>query len=162
MYKNHNIKLKNKNMRKINKSGIDIIKSFEGLRYKAYLCPSKIWTIGYGNTFYEDGTKVKEGDIIGLERASQLLDIILLGFEKSVLKYVKSTLNDNQYSALVSFCYNVGLGNLSKSTLLKKVNINPNDPSIEKEFMKWNKSKGIILKGLTRRRIAESKLYFKK
>ena len=148
--------------RKINKAGKDLIKKWEGFRYKAYLCPANIWTIGYGNTFYEDGKKVKEGDTIDLVRGAKLLDMILVGFEKSVSKAVKSTLNDNQYSALVSFTYNLGASNLNSSTLLKKVNANPNDPTIANEFKKWVKASGKVLNGLVKRREEESKLYFTK
>jgi lysozyme len=78
-----------------------------------------------------------------------------------VSRYVKSKINSNQFSALVSFAFNLGVGNLAKSTLLKLVNKNPSDPAINLEFMKWNKANGKVLAGLTRRRQAESELYFK-
>jgi lysozyme len=69
-------------------------------------------------------------------------------------------LNSNQFSALVCFCYNVGVGNFKKSTLLAKVNQNPSDPTIRDEFMRWNKGGGQVLNGLTRRRKAEADLYY--
>ena len=72
---------------------------------------------------------------------------------------VKSNVTENNFSALVSFTFNVGTGNLKKSTLLKKVNANPKDPSIKAEFMKWTKANNVVLKGLVRRREAEAKLY---
>ena len=140
--------------------GIDLIKRFEGCKLNAYLCPAKIPTIGYGNTFYEDGTPVKIGDTITQERATELLKNLLVKFESYVNKYVKSTITQEQYDALVSFCYNIGAGNLAKSTLLKKVNLNPKDATIRDEFMKWNKAGGKELLGLTRRRKAEADLYF--
>ena len=67
-----------------------------------------------------------------------------------------------QFDALVSFAYNVGVGNFAKSTLLKKVNANPNDPTIRSEFEKWNKANGRVLKGLVTRRKEEADLYFTK
>jgi lysozyme len=148
---------------KLNSDGIKLMHLYEGLRLEAYLCPAKVWTIGYGNTFYEDGTKVKKGDVVTEERAYELFhNIVSQKFEGKVKKLLKVELNDNQYSALISFVYNVGLGNFSNSTLLKMVNKNPNNPFIREQFMLWNKVKKIPLLGLTRRRIAEANLYFKK
>lgn len=138
------------------------LKSKEGLRLKAYICPAGKWTIGYGNTFYEYGSKVKKGDTISKNRAEELFENILYQFSKEVKSLLKTELNDNQFSALVSFSYNVGIGNFSKSTLLKLVNINPSNPSIKNEFIKWNKGGGKVLAGLTSRRAKESDIYFKK
>lgn len=140
---------------KISESGLSLIKSFEGLELKAYLCPAKVWTIGYGHT-----QGVKEGQVITKEQAESLLKGDLLIYEQAVLSH-NLKLNQNQFDALVSFAYNLGTGNLAKSTLLKKAKINPNDPTIKDEFAKWNKAGGKVLSGLTRRRIAESNLYFK-
>lgn len=139
----------------------DLIKQFEGCKLVAYKCSAGHWTIGYGNTFFEDGTPVKPGDRITQERAEKLLDIIVKDFSDKIEKTIKTILTENQKSALLSFTYNVGIANLQKSTLLKKVNFNPNDPTIRLEFMKWNKAGGKVLNGLTRRREAEANLYFK-
>lgn len=144
----------------MNKAGIDLVKSFEGLRLTAYKCSAGKDTIGYGNTFYEDGTKVKPGDKITVDRAVKLLEFILDKFEDSVQKLVTPELNENQMAALVSFAYNCGVGNLKSSTLLKKVNADPNDPTIADEFKKWTKAGGKVLMGLVKRRNAESILYF--
>lgn len=133
---------------------------FEGLRLEAYLCPANVPTIGWGNTRYENGNPVKMGDKINKSRADELFKNIVEGFSSGVFVLVKSELNENQFSALVSFAYNVGLGNLQRSTLLKKVNANPNDKSIMVEFIRWNKAGGKIMPGLTRRRKAEAQLYF--
>lgn len=146
--------------------GIELLHRYEGLRLNSYLCPAKVPTIGYGNTFYEDGTKVKLGETITLERANELFNnIVEISFCRKIRGLIISEINNNQFSALVSFAYNIGIGNskrgFASSTLLKKVNINPNDPTIAKEFLKWNKAGGIVLLGLTRRRISESNLYFK-
>jgi lysozyme len=140
--------------------GIATIKKFEGLKLKAYLCPANVWTIGYGNTFFENGTKVSPNDKITIDRADQLLFFIVAKFEGEVKKVVKSAINDNQLGALTSFAFNAGTGNLQKSTLLKKVNANPNDPTIRDEFMKWTRAGGKVLNGLVTRRKAEADLYF--
>jgi lysozyme len=146
---------------KLNKAGADLIKEFEGCKLKAYRCSALRWTIGFGNTFYEDGSPVMPGHAITQEKANQLFEIIANDFSAKVAKLVTSKVSENQFGALVSFAYNCGLINLQKSTLLKKVNANPNDLTINAEFLKWNKAGGKVLAGLTRRREAESKLYFK-
>jgi len=143
----------------INKAGRDLIKRFEGCKLKAYKCPAGVWTIGWGQTFYPDGTKIKEGDVITQERADELFDIIINDFARMTDALVKSDVTENNFAALVSFTFNVGTGNLKKSTLLKKVNANPKDPSIKAEFMKWIRANNVVLKGLVRRREAEAKLY---
>ena len=150
--------------------GIPIIKKYEGLKLQAYICPAGLPTIGYGNTFYENGSKVVMGDKISIERADSLLISTVQQFEISVRKLVKKTLNDNQIGALTSFAYNVGIGKpktrfspasgFTGSTLLKKVNANPNDPTIRAEFMKWTKAGGKVLNGLVKRRQEEADLYF--
>jgi len=146
---------------KIGTKGLDLIKSFEGLKLKPYLCPANVPTVGYGSTFYENDKKVKLTDpSITEQRASELLLDSLKGFERYVDSYCRDDINQNQFDALVSFCYNLGPANLKSSTLLKKANVNPNDPTIAQEFLKWNKAGGKALKGLTKRRQAESDLYF--
>jgi lysozyme len=148
---------------KITNKGIDLIKSFEGFSSKPYLCPAKIPTIGYGATFYPGGKKVTMKDSpITEEKAIELLKSMLIKFEQYVDSYCIDTVTQSQFDALVSFCYNLGPSNLKSSTLLKKVNTDPNDITIEAEFMKWTKAGGKTLKGLVRRREAEVKLYFNK
>ena len=146
---------------KLNKEGADLIKSFEGCKLKAYQCSAMKWTIGYGNTFFEDGTPVVAGNAISQEKAEQLFELISNDFSAKIVKLVPSHITPNQFGALVSFAYNCGIANLQKSTLLKKVIANHNDQSIKAEFLKWNKAGGKVLAGLTRRREAESNLYFK-
>lgn len=146
---------------KASQKGLELIKRFEGLKLKPYNCPASIATIGYGNTYYPDGTKVKLTDpAITKEKAEELLKFLLVSYEKGVDSFCRDDINQNQFDALTSFAYNVGVGNLQKSTLIKKVNKNPNDPTIRAEFMKWNKGGGKVLLGLTRRRQAEADLYF--
>lgn len=141
---------------------ISLMHRYEGLRLEAYLCPARVWTIGYGNTFYENGTKVRKGDKITRERANELFNnIVENNFAKPLKAMIKTKISNNQFSALVSFAYNVGIGNIRRSTLLKLVNANPKNPAIRAQFMRWNRGGGRVLIGLTRRREAEANLYFK-
>lgn len=141
---------------KTSEKAIELIKSFESLRLKAYKCPAGVWTIGYGHT-----KDVKASMVISQQQAEILLREDLAQIESEVNKmttYVE--LSQEQFSALVSFAFNVGIGALRGSTLLKKVRQNPQDLSIKDEFGKWVKSKGATLPGLVRRRKAEADLYF--
>lgn len=148
---------------KLSDKGYDLIKRFEGYSSKPYKCPAGISTIGYGNTYYPNGLKVKITDkAITKEYADEILAHTADEFATDVLKIVKSKITVNQLNALTSFAYNVGIFNLQKSTLLKLVNINPNDGNIAKQFLRWNKAGNKELKGLTNRRIAESSLYYTK
>ncbi len=144
----------------LNDKGKDLIKFYEGCKLVAYKCSAAKDTIGYGNTFYENGTPVKPGDKITQERANELFEIIAKDFADKVTPLIKSAVTPNQFAAITSFAYNAGIGNLKSSTLLKKVNANPNDPTIDLEFKKWNRAGGKELAGLTKRRASESKLYF--
>ena len=148
----------------------ELIKSWEGCKLKAYKDPVGIWTIGFGTIIYPDGAKVKQGDSITIDRADFLLKWQVLEKSTTVDRlvniydtqvHIADRVNQNQFDSLVSFAYNVGTGALKKSTLLKKLLVNPNDPSIEQEFLKWNKAGGKELAGLTKRRQAEADLYFK-
>ena len=140
--------------------GIAIIKKYEGLRLKSYLCPSKIWTIGYGATFYENGSRVQPNETITIDRADRLLLMQVKLFTDEVNRVVKSNINDNQLGALVSFCFNVGGAAFGRSTLCRKVNANPNDPTIRDEFMRWTRGGGKVLPGLVKRRQEEANLYY--
>lgn len=141
----------------IGKNCIDLIKKFEGLKLESYKCPAGLWTIGYGNTQWENGTRVLENQVIDIQRAEKLLMFWVNKYaEKIDLK-----VNQNQFDALVSFAYNVGITNFNNSTLKKKVIANPNDVTIRDEFMKWVSSRGKQLPGLVKRREAEANLYFK-
>lgn len=147
---------------KVSDKGIKLLHQFEGCKLTAYLCPAKVWTIGYGNTFYLDGKPVQEGDTISQDEAEDLFKNILVNFENCVLKGLgKTKVNQNQFDALVSLAYNIGCGNFRKSSVLRFVSLNPNDPAIETAFLMWNKAGGKVSRGLQRRREAESELYFK-
>ena len=146
---------------KLDESGYKLIQEFEGLSLVPYLCSAKVATIGYGSTFYPSGKKVTMQDQpISLATAKWMLKETADKFAADVDKLIKANLNQNQFNAIVSFAFNLGLTSLGKSTLLKKVNINPNDPTIAAEFLKWNKAGGKVLNGLTKRRAKEAKLYF--
>lgn len=146
---------------KISQKGLDLLKRFEGVRLKPYLCPAGIPTISIGCTYYPDGTKVRMTDPeITQAKATEIFLNVLKHYESSVDSFTRDDITQNQFDALVSFAYNVGTGALKKSKLLKKVNANPNDKFIESQFLIWNKVNGVPVKGLTLRRQAESKLYF--
>ena len=153
---------------KLDINGVDLIASFEGLRLSPYYATELekqkgIVTIGYGSTFYEDGTKVQINDNpITKERALDLLTIVADKFALNVAKLIIKEVSQNQFNALVSLAYNIGINAFKVSTVLRLVNNNPNDANISKAFLMWNKQGGKELNGLTKRRIKESALYFSK
>jgi lysozyme len=146
---------------KVSQKGINLIKYFEEFRSAPYLCSAGVPTIGYGTTFYPNGQRVTMSDPpINEEWAEQLLLKNLVYFEASVDSYTRDDINQNQFDALVSFTYNVGVNNFRYSTLLKRVNNNPNDPDITRQFSRWIRAEGKVLKGLVKRRTMEAQLYF--
>ena len=134
-------------------NGINLIKSFEGFRATAYVCPAGILTIGYGTT-----SGVKRGMVITEAQAEVLLRKDLTKFEDAINKLVKVPLTQNQFDALSSLVYNIGLGNLASSTLLKKLNEGDYQGAAD-QFPRWNRAAGRVLAGLTRRRAAERALW---
>ncbi|MEY2869590.1 MAG: hypothetical protein RIR01_2087 [Bacteroidota bacterium] len=143
----------------IGEKGLNLIKKFEGFRSKPYLCQAGKPTLGYGSTYYANGKKVSLSDSpINEQQATLLLKDLLKGFEKTINTCVHSELTQNQFDALCSFVYNIGETRFKTSTLLKKVNANPNDLSIKAEFLKWKNVKGKPI--LLGRRQLESQLYF--
>ena len=141
---------------KTSNKGIDLIKKYEGLRLDAYLDAVGVWTIGYGHTL-----NVKSTDVITLDEAEYFLRQDVEFAEKEVNKH-NLNINQNQFDALVSFVFNLGVGNFARSTLLRKIKSNPNDPTIRKEFERWIYAGGKVLNGLVRRRREEAELYFTK
>ena len=140
---------------KVSQECIDLVKFFEGFESKAYLCPANVWTIGYGRT-----RNVKEGDVVNEKQAERDLLEELEEFGYQVLNTVKVSLEQSQFDALTSWTYNLGVGNLQSSTLLKKLNSGDKN-SVPSEMLRWNKAAGKVLAGLTRRREAEAKLWAK-
>lgn len=149
---------------KLDQKGIDLITKWEGLRLTPYLCSAKVPTIGYGSTYYENGTKVKMTDsTITKERALELFKNTLSTYEKGVLSILNGKpITQNQFNALVSFAYNLGISALKSSTLMKKVLANPNDKTIENEFNKWVNAGGKRVQGLINRRKDEVLMYYSK
>ena len=144
---------------KINAKGLALVKRWEGLRLEAYRCPAKILTIGYGST----GPHVKEGMVITEAEAEALLLKDLARFENGVTAIVGlAPTTSDQFSALVSFAFNLGLHALLKSTLLKKHKARDYSAAAA-QFASWNKVRRngqlVPLAGLTARRAAEAKLY---
>ncbi|MEL6491394.1 MAG: lysozyme [Cyanobacteria bacterium J06634_6] len=139
--------------RRTNANGLLLIKSFEGLRLRAYRDAVGIWTIGYGTT-----RGVKPGMVISTDEAVKFLQEDLARFEKSINSAVKVPINDNQFSALASFTYNVGPGAFRSSTLLRLLN-QGNIRGAADQFPRWDKAGGRALAGLTRRRNAERLLF---
>lgn len=152
---------------KTGERGLALIKEFEGCKLSAYQCPAGKWTIGYGSTFYGDGTPVGKGRTLPTKLAAlELLKVTLVQFEKDVNSLVKVPITQNQFDALISFAYNLGSDidkddiaeGLGDSTLLKKLN-NRDYFGAAAEFHKWNKESGKVSNGLVRRRKAESELF---
>lgn len=138
----------------ISSKGVSLIKQLEGLELKAYKDSVGVLTIGYGST----GPHVTVGMTITESQAETLLKKDLSRFEKGVDDLVTVPLNQNQFDALVSFSFNLGLGNLKSSTLLRKLN-SLDYIGAANEIPRWDKAGGKILKGLTRRRLAEKELF---
>ena len=144
---------------KISYRGLELIKDFEGFSSSAYLDVVNIPTIGWGNTFYENGTKVKIGDQISKTDALKLLEVVAnRDFADKIFPAIKVEVTQSQFDAMVSLAYNIGAGAFLKSTLLKKVNAGDFTGAGE-EFLRWNKAGGKEVLGLTRRREREKQLF---
>ena len=153
---------------KVTAKGLDLIRHFEDClqptgdgRFSAYPDPGYGWkvpTIGWGTIAYPDGRKVKKGDIITQDQADEYLEWEVGQKARAVRELVRHPITDDQFSALVSFSYNAGAGALSKSTLLKLLNAGDIEGAAG-QFIRWNKSNGKTLDGLTRRRMSEARLF---
>lgn len=151
--------------------GIELIKSFEGFRTFPYFCSAKLHTVGYGHVLYPEQAKLKADDrasyplkpehnrVWDADEIDALLAEDLQRFEAGVLRQCPAAAdNDRHFAALVSFAFNVGLGNLQASTLRMKYNRGDLEGAAD-EFLKWRKSNGVVLAGLERRRQAERYLF---
>lgn len=141
--------------RQIGAAGLALIKQFEGLELKAYLCPAKVWTIGYGST----GAHVKPGMVITEAQADALLQKDLDRFEDAVAKAMPGA-TQNQFDACVSLAFNIGIGAFLKSSVLRLHKIGAHGPASE-AFGMWVNGGGRVLPGLQRRRSDEARLYRK-
>lgn len=133
--------------------GIDLIKRFEGLRLRSYLCPANVWTIGYGHT-----VGVTSNQIITSEQAESILKSDLKRFELGVMNAVKVDLNQSQFDALVSLSFNIGLSAFANSTLVRLLNAGDYNGAAG-QFERWNQGGGKVLQGLSTRRAAERALF---
>ncbi|MBV8061638.1 MAG: lysozyme [Alphaproteobacteria bacterium] len=140
-------------VRRTNDAGIGLIKDYEGLHLKPYLCPARVWSIGYGHT-----RGVYTGMIVTPAEADALLQQDLRLVEPAVQRLVRVPLNENQFAALVSFTFNVGIANLEQSTLLRLLNRGWYE-QVPAQLMRWNRARGEVLGGLSRRRAAEARLW---
>ena len=156
---------------KISEAGIQLIKSFEGCHNTPYRCPATLWTAGYGHVLYPDQARLKTPErtayplnaehnrTFEYDEIDSILEKDLERFEAGVLRLCPSAADSqSQFDAIVSFSFNVGLGNLQASTLRMKYNRGEFEGAAD-EFLKWNKSSGKVLQGLVRRREAERVLF---
>jgi len=142
------------------KIAAEVIKEFEGYSSKPYLCPANVPTIGYGSTMNTNGERVTMDDPeITEEQAEAMLLDTIKSVEKQVKNVVDVKLPAHKLAALISFTYNVGIGNFANSTLLAWINSNPEFARIPEQFRRWNKGGGRVLNGLVRRREAEVALW---
>lgn len=132
----------------------ELIKKWEGLSLKAYKCPAGVWTIGYGTTFYPDGSKVKEGDTCTKEEA----DGLLLWYCTTKIKLPKNIYIYNQKEALYSLIYNIGQSAFDKSKCKKA--IEAGDWQTAYKEWNWTTANGKIVQGLVNRRKEERRLFF--
>ncbi len=147
-------------MRKVNSAGLNLVTSFEGCSLKVYKDVVGIPTIGYGSTYYQDGTKVtmNDSDITQLQ-ANDLLEFVVNQKATLVEQMITISINDNEFGALVDFCFNLGQNALEHSTLLKLLNQNADRQAVADQFLKWDMAGGQHIAGLTRRREAERALF---
>ena len=143
----------------INERGIEMVKIFEGLALRPYVCAGGVNSVGYGATRGSDGRPIRmDMEPVTKDVGLQLLLNDLAKVERSVGRLIKIGLNSNEFSSLCSFCYNVGSGNLQMSTLRSKLNRGDRDGAAD-EFPKWRRAGGRILAGLVRRREMERQLF---
>lgn len=148
-------------MRFVQDSTVNFVAQWEGFRATAYLDYSQ-YSIGYGSGKMPDGRTVRPGDTITEPEARKLLRTLLIDYATVVQSSVTSAINQNQFDALVSLCYNIGKAGFLRSSVLKRVNENPNNfEAIEAAFKMWNTAGGAVNSGLVKRRQAEADLYKK-
>ena len=155
---------------RVNEKVIEMIKHHEGVKVKPYQCPALLWTVGVGHVIDPNHAKVPLAErkalaipsgwdrVLTMGEVDEILAKDLARFESGVQRLCPSGLTFGRFGALVSFAFNVGLGNLQNSTLRMKHNRGEFEDAAE-EFLKWNKAGGKELKGLTNRRKDEKALY---
>ena len=155
---------------KVSQKCINQIKQDEGVRNRPYQCPALLWTVGVGHVIDPNHAKVKLADrkqlpipaswdrVLSNDEIDEILRKDLNRFEKGVLRLIKVPLTQGQFDALVSFSFNVGLGNLQNSTLRMKLNRGDYEGAAE-QFLVWTKAGGKVLKGLVIRRTHEKEMF---
>ena len=155
---------------KVSQKCIEQIKKDEGVRSRPYQCPALLWTVGVGHVIDPNHAKVKLADrkqlpipagwdrVLSSEEIDEILRKDLNRFEAGVLRLIKVKLTQGQFDALVSFSFNVGLGNLQNSTLRMKINRGDYEGAAE-QFLVWTKAGGTVLKGLVIRRTHEKEMF---
>ena len=147
---------------KLSNDGMQLLKELEGFRSKPYLDGAKVPTIGYGSTYYKNGTRVTMNDVaISQFEATELLEDLLVHYVRTIDCYTRDDIKQHEFDALVCFAYNVGDKAFKKSTLLKKINANASAEEIKEQFLRWVNVNGKPDKGLRNRRLKEINLYFK-
>ncbi|MEI7792654.1 MAG: lysozyme [Candidatus Berkelbacteria bacterium] len=146
-------------MRQITANGVKLIQTWEGCRLQAYPDTGGVWTIGYGTTKYPSGKMVKKTDKITMQQAVDYLRYEIRIAESFVSMKVRSVITPEMFDALVSFTYNVGVGAFYKSSLLRAVNLWPENPDIEELFLRWRYDNGKEIQGLINRRKSEAHYY---
>ena len=147
--------------KKLSQKGYQLLEELEGFKAYPYLDSANVPTIGFGTIRYPDGRKVTMNDYgpITKEQGRKYKEHDLKRFVNAVNEELPD-INQNQFDALVLFAYNIGVTGFKNSTLLRKAKLNPEDPSIKNEFLRWVKAGGKFVKGLENRRLKESKLYY--
>lgn len=143
---------------KTSQAGINLIKSFEGLRLNAYRDIVGVWTIGYGHTSEAGPPKVHDGLKITEHEAEDILRRDLGQYEEAVSNAIKRPMNENQFAACVSLCYNIGPAHFAKSSVVRRFNAGETARAAE-AFLMWTKAGGRAVLGLQRRRHEEQKLF---
>ena len=147
------------NTMKLSANGFKLLCSLEGNRLEPYLDVAGVPTIGIGNTFYEDGTKVKMADpAITEERSFTLAKHVLNAFEQQVNLSILLPMTQNQFDAMVLLCYNIGTSGFAKSSVVKNFNAGLVQKAAD-SFSLWNKAGGVVSKGLISRRNKERGLF---
>jgi lysozyme len=155
---------------KVSQKCIEQIKKDEGVRNKPYQCPALLWTVGVGHVIDPPHAKVPFAErkalpipagwdrVLSADEIDEILRTDLARFEAGVLRLIKVPLTQGQFDALVSFSFNVGLGNLQNSTLRMKVNRSEFEAAAE-QFLVWTKAGGKVLPGLVKRRTHEKEMF---
>lgn len=146
----------------VSDKAVDLVARFEGFRSEAYLCPSGVWTMGYGLTEAAGiGVKVGPGRTISEPHARRYLHLVLAKFVWQILPYLVREPSENQLAAMLSLAYNIGPNAFRRSSVLRCFNAAQDGPAAD-AFLLWNKASGKVLRGLTARRMSERALYLAK